>query len=308
MNSWRQSLYHLGLGLGSMLFAYQVWTGYQAVGLNSAQFVSPPLLVGAVGLGIAVNPLQFGIWAYLMHGLGVNIPWWQTVKGYTLSMLVRYIPGGIWGYLSRSHWLYRNYGVPYEVSNAGSVLEVFGLIVAAGVIAGGYWGVIAPDRLRWVLLSLTVFSPLGVWLVMHELLKRPLFQWLSHRELLAVAFLKMPLRRWLTIVALYVVLWIDLGGTMLLVIHALDLSPRGGILETTFVFAAAWFVGFLFIFVPAGLGIRELVLSSLMTTTLGIMGSLATAASVVMRFAISATEAVYLLGVMLIEIVSSARK
>ena len=67
----------------------------------------------------------------LMRSLNIELPIHKARYIYSLSFLARYIPGSIWGYLSRSEWLLHDYQVSYASSNYGSILEV-ALAVSTG--------------------------------------------------------------------------------------------------------------------------------------------------------------------------------
>ncbi len=293
MNSWRRLIYYFGMVLGGLLFAYQFWVGHQAFLLNS-HFISLPIFIAAIGLAAFVNSLQIGVWYYLMKGLGVFIPWRQLIRGYMLSSLARYIPGGVWGYFSRNQWLYQSYAVPFNLSNTGSVLEALCLVTAAVTIIGIYWVSVLSGWLQWVLFVFVISFPLALWGVIHILPNWSFPGWVLEIVSMRDA-LKVSLVRWLMIIALYVVLWTGFGGVLFWAIGALDASAKVSLLDSTFVFAAAWLTGFLIVFVPAGFGIRELALSGLLITRFGMLYGPANALSVSIRFIISLAELVSLL-------------
>lgn len=240
--------------------------------------------------------LQVEAWAYLLlRGLGVKLSLRQVLKGYMLSGLVRYVPGGFWGHLSRSQWLYEHYGIPYKITNVGSVLQVTGWVVSAGVVAGVYWGFAQSGWLQATIILLTTLFPLGVWFVLRGLAKWDWLKWLSNRGVVAVAFLEVPLWRWMAFVITGSVLWIGKGGVVCLAAGGIGLSPIGGVFDAAFALTVAWLVGFLIIFVPTGLGIREVALSSLLVMQTGMTLEHASAISVMTRFLMLLAESSCLL-------------
>ncbi len=300
LSNWRQVLYYIGLVSGGLLFAYQIWVGYQAFSPNSIHSAPLWILLVAVVLISIVMSLQVGIWAYLMTILGVSTTWRQVVRGYILSALLRYIPGAIWSYLSRGQWLFQAYGVPHNLSNSASFLELLALVVAAGVILGGYWGTLVSGQMGLALFLLALSSPFVAWIVLRSITNWSFLQWFGNKTgLLAVGSFRISLRHWLAVILLDIGLWLGLGGALFLIIQGWGLSSTIGILDAVSIFTAAWLLGFAVIFVPAGLGIREVALSGLLMSGMGISPGTASAIAVTMRFALLSAELLYLVGVSL---------
>ena len=67
----------------------------------------------------------------------------STLRGYSLSFLPRYLPGSIWGYLSRSEWLTQQFSIPFKYSNAISVVEI-GATITANLLVAFIWLSINP--------------------------------------------------------------------------------------------------------------------------------------------------------------------
>ncbi len=115
----------------------QMFQAYQAF-KSQEIFIQSYLPLWIAGLVIVISFLQqIAAWVLIMRSLHVHLPIHQARFIYSLSFLARYIPGSIWGYLSRSEWLLQNYQVSYTVSNYGSVLEV-ALAVSTGFFVIGF--------------------------------------------------------------------------------------------------------------------------------------------------------------------------
>ncbi len=106
---------------------------------------------------------QIGAWVLLMRSLNIELPIHKARYIYSLSFLARYIPGSIWGYLSRSEWLLHDYQVSYTSSNYGSILEV-ALAVSTGFCVLGFC-ILVNDALIPIWVGFLLFSlPLLPWL------------------------------------------------------------------------------------------------------------------------------------------------
>jgi len=293
--SWRKGLYVIGIALGSSLFAYQILLAYKTILQSSVQISFPLALITAWGLTIIAIGLQMMIWARLMGGLGGQLSWRQTVKGYTLSFLPRYIPGSIWGYLSRSEWLYQNHQIDYAISYVGSLLEALALIIAGGLVIGSYYASISPGLTRAILISGVLSSPLLSWLIIKKGIK-DMARWpLIKKMPIEQVSLRISFEEWLVILLFCSMLWSCYGVSILLILRALNISSSvGDILTSSAVFSIAWLTGFLALLLPAGLGLRELTLSKLMVIYLGLLEGPAALVSIISRLLMAGGELFWL--------------
>jgi len=222
----------------------------------------------------------------IMRSLKIDLPVHKARLIYSLSFLARYIPGSIWGYLSRSEWLFQNYQVSYTTSNYGSVLEV-ALEVTTSTCVVGFCiinnNVLVPAWVGYLLLFLP-WLPWLIWFSKYALQWRNKLGGYLKSEILGLN----PLfRDWTVILVLLVLNWFYYGLGVFLVGYALGIwridqfSSVWTILTGDF--SAAWLAGFFAIFIPSGLGVRELVLSSLLTSQFQLIESVARAIAVIMR-------------------------
>lgn len=301
--AWRRTLYPIGVVTGGLLFVFQVVRGYQEINYGLFHTAFFQAWGVAVSLVIMAFGLQMVAWSRLMRGLGTRLPWSEVIAGYTLSFLPRYIPGSVWGYLSRSQWLYQAHSVPYGLSNLGSLLEVIASVITAIMMIGIY-AISITSELSQVTLALVIFSlPFAAWLLLRWVGRVSFIARLVTDKSGKISLLGISLTDWVVVVFLYLLLWACYGTSILVLIQAFNLPDRGSLTTATFAFSASWLAGFLVIFVPAGLGVRELVLASLMATGFDLLASQASGVAVVSRFTISLSEGVWvLLGIILTQL------
>jgi len=289
----RQRLYQAGLFVGSVLLAYQVWVTFLALRQSPLQEAMPVMLVAAWGLILAATGLQTTAWSRIMQWLGVNLGWRMALRGYMLPFLARYVPGSVWGYLSRSEWLRHHFAVPYATSHAGSLVEVASLLNAAGVVISLYAALITGGLMRMALLGVTVSLAPLCWLGLRFARQASR---LSRRWRIEAVAVTLP--QWTVVVMLHTLLWLCYGGAIWLTARAFDPFFDGGLLAATFVYTTAWLAGFFFVFVPAGLGIRELTLSSMLAARLGTpVGQASVVALIARAFILLAEVAFVVVGV-----------
>lgn len=282
---WRRVFFVIGLGLGSFLFMRQVWGSYQAIRQQEVIHLQSVYLVGGLILSFLVYLLQMLAWITIMRCLNVPLGVHQTLQGYFLSFLPRYIPGSVWGYLSRGQWLEQSYGVEHSISALGSILEALALVSTAFVMAGVYL-CLHSSGLMQVLLALGCTSLFtATWLFMPKFVMR-----MSERKSLSYYGKGFSSWNWAMALILYLPLWLSYGGSILLVGNAMMNTPSNDLLATTFASTLSWALGFVAIFIPAGIGIRELTLSTLLSLCVGYSASQADLMAVTFRLEVLLAE------------------
>ncbi len=136
LKTLRTVLFRLGILVGLALLAIQIFQAYQAF-KSQVIFINNYLPLCLAGILITISFLQqIAAWSLLMRSLNIRLPAHKARFIYALSFLARYIPGSIWGYISRSEWLFQNYQISYTASNYGSILEV-ALAACTGIFVIG---------------------------------------------------------------------------------------------------------------------------------------------------------------------------
>jgi len=290
--SFRRIAYRMGLVLGLAFFAWQAWAGYRSL----AQARLLPALANREELGLAAllmvarYGLQIGAWALLMRGLGVRLPIKDAMRGYALSFVPRYIPGGLWGYMSRGEWLHQDHGVPYGTSHLGSLLELAATVLAALMVVGIDALPSSLGSARVALAGVLMLLPVLLWLALRSFWGAPMV-----RRALGEGGLGEPLGGlgvlpWVTVVTLHLVSWLSFGVLIPLLVSTLGLQYQAPIGRSAALYAVAWLIGFLAVFVPAGIGVREFVLASALATSFAIPLGQANAISIVSRCVIVGAE------------------
>jgi len=310
---WRKLLFHIGLAVGLAIFLQQAWESYRALGQQEFHVVRPLCLLASLALCWLVNLLQMLAWIMIMRYLGVSLGLRQTMQGFLMSFLPRYIPGGVWGYLSRSQWLRQFFGIGYATSIIGSVLESLGLMLTAlGAATLFLLGRLA-DSGRYALLAAAVVLCFALlWPAVPTLVVR-----------LTTFFVPRLVGRfgeagpqadgskrgrawlvWYLAGLIYVALWMAYGGSILFISMAVLPIPSGGLLGAVASIGMAWLLGFVVFFVPMGIGIRELTLSRLLALSLGLVSWQGSLVAVISRLSIVLAEMIWLAFGLLLAVVS----
>jgi uncharacterized membrane protein YbhN (UPF0104 family) len=292
--SWRRILFSVGLSIGLLLFLRQMWVSYGAIRHHEFRLLQPACLLAALALSMLVYILQMLAWAIIMRYLGVSLSLRQTLQGFMLSFLPRYIPGSVWGYWSRSQWLEQSCGIDYATSTLGSVLEAAALIMTSLSLAGVYLYTRLTGFRRFVLAGACAGLLWLIWRVIPRIAARlinRLATRLGRESTKSRDFRKEgPSHVWLVAIALYIALWVTYGGSILLIGNGVVPTPSRDLLGIIFSSSLSWLLGFVVVFVPTGIGVRELSLSTLLSVYSGLLPWQADLVAVISRFEIILAE------------------
>ena len=216
--------------------------------------MSLPYLAGGVGLtalakvGLAENARIAAVRA------DVRIDFWTAARLYNLSQLGKYLPGSIWQFVGRAA-AYRNLGASYAAIRDALLVEslwivagagVFGLVLTGpGMVAALVSGSLMPGLLWWLAAGSLIAALGGVALA---LWKRSL---IVHFARICVPSFRAA--------AAQAFIWLSLGVSFWVLAHACGLEV--GLQTAIGLFAVAYAVGFLVPFAPAGLGVRDGILT-----------------------------------------------
>jgi len=292
--TWRRVLYYLGIGAGIVIFSQQLWQGAQAFRQQTSFLSHPDRLVMAAGATFLAYVLQVIAWAHIMRGLGIRIGLADALQGYIVSFLPRYIPGTVWGYLSRGEWLKSQYGISYSKSSLGSALETGLILLSAVSIAVPYY--LWPSGQSTLQITVIIGTALVLCLTWYgfnliwasHISRQPHATWHSFTPVVSLG-------RWFGAYVIYLGMWGCYGLSLLLLLNAFTTGYGGSILDTVFAFSLSWLIGFVVLFVPSGLGVREFVLSRVLFSQSLIPADTASAVAVASRLLIYLAEIVWLI-------------
>ncbi len=193
------------------------------------------------------------MWYGVLRTMGGRLSLSAALRFYGITLLPRYIPGMIWGYAGRTV-LCEKEGVARTIA-AGSAVAEIALIVATGLSIA----LMKPFGPSW--LGVVIMPPLI--LLLGSLATR-LQSWRHGTSLVRQA------AKWYGLALAYLAFWSLYGSSSWLV--AMSVAPeaaRSHPLEIILSSVIAWLAGFLAVFVPSGLGVREGVFSLTLTPIMG---------------------------------------
>ena len=230
-------------------------------------------LLARLSLGVVLASLlavvagmlgSFLAWRSLLTGFGHRLPFSGGLRVYFLGNLAKYLPGSVWQAVAQTE-LARDYRVPRRASAAALVVSMLAGVGTGALVAVLTLPFVEPEALHrywWVLLALPV-AAVALWPpVLNWIIGRVLR--LARQEPLAV---QASLGGMLRAIGWDLLGWLAFGAQVWLLARALGVHHPAMFLQATGAFAAAWCVGFLIVFAPAGGGARELALVLLLAPT-----------------------------------------
>ena len=219
------------------------------------------LAIGAAGVAVT-----YPLWREVLRGLGVSLPWVQGARVFFTSQLGKYLPGSVWPVVMQME-AGRARGASRRTMLSGTLLTVVlsccvGLLVAC--VALPVWSAHALAHYWWVLLALPVLFALLHPRALPALLDRVFA--LVGREPLRE---HLPMRSTVRAGAWSVLSWLLLGTHVYVLCAALGHAGFSAFALCVGGTALAVSAGVLLIPVPAGAGLREVVLLLVLRSILG---------------------------------------
>ena len=290
LRAWRQPLMIVGLSGGVLLFARQFWLSYlDARTLEWRLLARPDVVVLTLVAGLLICVAQMVAWRFTLKYLNTDLGLPQIFEGFQLSLLPRYIPGSVWGYLGRSQWLEQSHGVSYAVSGMGSLLEIALQALTALIVGIGCLGLTLSGGLRWLVVGFAGLLFVGMYLAGPQIV--PV---VGRRIMKTGSFAVRSAGIWLWVIIVNMVLRGVYGLTLLGVIRIVIPSETIGWREALAASNLSWLLGFLIPIIPTGFGVREWALARLLTYSGSLSVSQANLAAVLFRFVLILTELTWL--------------
>jgi hypothetical protein len=220
--------------------------------------VSCVLLFGGYAASAAV-------WAVMVRDLGgPRLPPWQAVRLFMIANLGRYVPGKVWQIAGLAA-LARGRGVPAAVATGAAVLgQGIALVAASAVGLGALVG--GPTELTtwapWAAGAVAVAVGVGLFPPVFRPVASLWFRLARQEEPELPGTGRAAL--WLLLYGLNWILY-----ALSFWVLARSLGVEAPVVPLASAFAAAYVLGYLMIFAPAGVGVREGFLVALLTPWIG---------------------------------------
>ncbi len=201
-------------------------------------------------------------WRRILAKLGHTLPVWAATRIWSTSELARYLPVPVFQVIGRIY-LIKPYGVRGSVTSVSQILELAIFLLANVLLAVScllYFGVknLHHEARTWMIVAMALMPVLLILLhprityaiinpIMKRLGKPPIAQPLSGRQMLAVLGWNLIGLVWQSV------------AVFILTKGVLGLDKPQWWWVVAGAYSLAWVAGFLAVWAPAGIGVRELV-------------------------------------------------
>jgi uncharacterized membrane protein YbhN (UPF0104 family) len=228
-----------------------------------------PLLALSFGLQITALAWLVGVWGRVLGHTGSSISYLKLFKVWFFSNLGRYLPGKVWQFLGMVYMLEKR-GVPPRKSFSTAILAQSFSVISGLLIAFLFLGVNLYSqffaRSPLLVVVMVVFGLFVLVIVFHPRLLNRIINWglgILKREKISLDITSKDV---IIYILAYSVSWLLFGLAFLVFIKAMAEASFGMYPSLTGAFAFAFNIGFLALFVPGGIGVREGILVLLLST------------------------------------------
>lgn len=227
--------------------------------------------------------LRFLAWEFIVQRHGSESQRHITLRTWTLSELARYVPGNVWSFAAKYRGSVIGGAKPAATLQALGI-EGFSQMTGAGLTAIALYDL---KHLWWVALIIIFLFP-----VLVPSLIRILSKWKRWSEVPKISVVEsLGLLLW------YSAVWALFGLATAMTYWSFPNVPPVTLLWLTGVNVAAWFIGYITLITPMGLGVREVAFVKL---TAGVVPTaMASLIALVTRLWFVVSELVFLLLVVL---------
>ncbi len=253
------------------LTAVVTWFIVDRVGLSfgelrGVEWRADPALAGASCILLLLGYfMSAALWGRIVVDLGgPALPARDSIRMFMVANLGRYVPGKVWQ-ITGLAVMARNRGIPARTATAAAVLGqgialAAATLVGLGALVGG-----PPEIRRWGLPGAAVVVAATAVGLVPAVFARATDLWFRLARQDAPSTLRsVHALRWL---GLYVANWGLYAFSFWLL--AASFGYRGGVVPVGSAFAAAYVLGYIMIFAPAGVGVREGFLVAFLTPFFG---------------------------------------
>jgi uncharacterized membrane protein YbhN (UPF0104 family) len=191
----------------------------------------------------------------LRHRLSFGKSWWVV----TGSFLAKYVPGNIWVIGGRMY-LCKREGIPEKISGTGVILEMVAVLLGVLLVFMISMPFLVSHGLPAWIWYLLVPIPFSAVLFFSPILPRVL-KWMAARFLRKELDLTFGNKDLVKALGFYILSSLLQGVALFFIIRSIYPLGYENIPDVIGIFNGSWAVGFLSFITPAGLGVREGVLT-----------------------------------------------
>ena len=272
------------------IIGFSLWRNWSEIPFERLTFRLPYLVLSLACFVVAFTLLSLG-WKYNLRSLGGHIALIHSLEILALARLGRYMPGKIWFVLGRAYFAAKR-GIPEKKAAVSIALDVATILVSACLTFLALAGFVAKSVLPVSAHYLAGAALLGLVFIHPAIFSRIVNLALKGLKRPPLELSLRPVNI-LVLLLTYCTVWLLQGAGFYFLVNSfyplpLQLGPA-----FVAIYALAWLLGFASLAFPAGLGVREGVLSLFLKFYLPV--SLGIIAALLIRMWVTLIEVVFFL-------------
>jgi uncharacterized membrane protein YbhN (UPF0104 family) len=236
--------------------------------------INPFLLLLSILLHQIALLIYSKMWCMVIKSFGYNLPLKYGFRISNLANLGRYIPGKIWSALG-AIYLLRPFGISKELAVTSWILTTIFILPPAFLL--GFLAILSyPQTIShlagfniWSFIALAIMICISIFIIFFskrtselfniflKKIKRPAIDFAFGKKIAVQIFMG------------YLIGWIVYGIAFYTFLNSIMMDPGIPLLVGIGSFILAYVIGYLTIFSPGGLGVRELVLMAILSAYFG---------------------------------------
>ncbi|MBI2984491.1 MAG: flippase-like domain-containing protein [Candidatus Kerfeldbacteria bacterium] len=197
--------------------------------------------------------LRYLGWEFISRRYGLDSQRASNLRMWTLSELMRYIPGNVWSFAARYRGA-KERGTGRRGAAVSLVVEASNLVAGAALVAAVFW---RPEWWLLWLLAAGVFVTIWPWLV------RRLASWRKWEFPKPLSY-----RDSVVLLGVYLAVWLLYGLAQAIIILSIPGLSTPGLTFLLGINVTAWLIGYVSVITPMGLGVREVAFVTLLKNTI----------------------------------------
>lgn len=251
----------------------------------------PGWLLAALAVAVANLFLLGGAWVDLLRALGGSIGFLEGMRAWTWTNLGRYLPGRIWQISALTLYLREKRGLG-GIGLASSLALQLLLLAVGGAVVFAVLGVPLAAGNPLLVGAAVIATAAGLVVALNPALVARGTGWMSRAMGEAPQAVRPRSRVLWRIAGLVGVSWLVNGLSLWMLWRGAGAEAGPGILFWTGAFAAAYLTGYVALFSPAGLVVREMTLAGMLVGFGGVNGAAAAGIAILSRLLAIASELV----------------
>lgn len=194
-------------------------------------------------------------WNVILNRFGRKVPYGAVYRVYRQSELSRYVPGGVWQFLSRIY-LIKRWHVTASACMAATIVDLVLATLAALIPASWTLQEAFPGMQTYHKVVLMAF-PVASLLVVHPKIFNAWAGFVAERLRQPWTPLEIRWQQLLGVWAMYVAGWLMICAGVAMFARGILAMEPGGSTYLGSSYAVAWLIGTLTMIAPAGMGVRD---------------------------------------------------